>query len=93
MKTDTKQTLDMVRPIPTSSNDLLQAACRLHAYILKEHWDGRALSGPDPGIRISARIGRFVKSYLNFLPWSDRLIYMQANGYWILNNWLPEVDS
>lgn len=66
----------------------LEAALKLHQYIVNEHWNGQALVGPDPGIRFNARIGRFVKSYLPFLPWSDNLTYLQAQGYWILNNWL-----
>lgn len=45
------------------------------------------LSGPDPGIRFNTRIGRFVKSYLGMFPWSDNVIYQQAQGYWITANW------
>jgi len=71
-----------------TANKLLDAARHLHSYILREHWNGQALVGPDPGIRFNARAGRFIKSYLSFLPWSDNLNYMQAQGYWILNNWL-----
>ncbi len=71
-----------------STNTLLNAAGRLHDYLLKEHWNGRALVGPDSGIRFNARVGRFAKSYLGFLPWSDRYLYMQAQGYWTLSNWL-----
>jgi len=39
----------------------------------------------DPRI---TRVGRFIKSYLPDLPWSDDLTYIQAQGYWILDNWL-----
>lgn len=70
------------------SGALLDAAKQLHSYILKRHWNGQAVVGPDPGIRFNARVGRFIKSYLNFLPWSDNLSYMQAQGYWIHDNWL-----
>ncbi len=66
---------------------LHEAIRRLHSYLVGEHWNGRALEGPDSGIRFNARIGRFVKSYLGFLPWPDRYIYMQAQAYWILSNW------
>jgi len=66
---------------------LHSAALRLHGYLTKQHADG-ALQGPDPGIRFNARIGRFVKSYFWFLPWRDRYAYMQAQGYWIMSNWL-----
>jgi hypothetical protein len=71
-----------------SSDELLDAAKRLHGYLLKKHFDGNALVGPDSGIRFNARFGRFIKSYLRFLPWSDNLTYMQAQGYWVLDNWL-----
>jgi hypothetical protein len=74
----------MIIPVDT----LQHAATRLHHYLLKEHWNGHVLVGSDSGIRFNARIGRFIKSYLDFLPWSDRYIYLQAQGYWILNNWL-----
>jgi hypothetical protein len=67
---------------------LSEAARRLHRYLLKKHWNGQAVVGPDPGIRFNARIGRFIKSYFDFLPWSDNLIYAQAQKYWILSNWL-----
>jgi hypothetical protein len=63
------------------------AATRLYAYLLREHWNGRTLAGPDYGIRFNARAGRFIKSYLSFVPWKDNLVYAQAQGYWILDNW------
>src|SRR5215210_4974898 len=65
---------------------LLDAALRLHRFLLAAHWDGRALRGPDPGIRLNYRIGRFVKSYLP-LAWRDSYYYAQAQGYWALGNW------
>ncbi len=71
-----------------TANDLFSAAERLHTYLLMKHWNGQALVGPDPGIRFNSRVGRFVKSYAKFLPWSDDLVYLQAQGYWILDNWL-----
>ena len=64
------------------------ASMRLHSYLVREHWNGMALEGPDSGIRFNSRIGRFIKSYLDFLPWSDCYTYMQAQAYWILDNWL-----
>ena len=69
-------------------NRYLQAAVRLHQYMGNRHWNGKAVVGPDPGIRFNARIGRFVKSYLSFVPWSDRLTYMQSQAYWTSSNWL-----
>jgi hypothetical protein len=70
------------------SDRTLEAARKLHRYLLATHWDGHALTGPDPGIRFNARIGRFIKHYTGFLPWRDNVAYMQAQGYWILDNWL-----
>jgi hypothetical protein len=68
---------------------LFQSAARgLHAYLVRRHWDGRALAGPDSGVRVNARVGRFVKSYLPFVPWGDDYVYLQAQGYWILGSWL-----
>jgi hypothetical protein len=37
---------------------------------------------------MNARIGRFVKSYLGGIPWRDQMTYLQAQGYWILDQWL-----
>lgn len=71
-----------------TAKKLLDAALRLHDYLLKTHWSGQALVGPDPGIRWNARLGRFVKSYLSFVPWSDNYTYLQAQAYWVFNNWL-----
>lgn len=68
--------------------ELAGATQRLYTYILKQHWNGAAIVGPDPGIRLNARIGRFVKTYLGFIPWSDDLVYLQAQGYWVFDNWL-----
>jgi uncharacterized protein YyaL (SSP411 family) len=70
-----------------TANELQTAALRLHGHLARRHADG-PLRGPDPGIRFNARIGRFVKSYLPFLPWRDQYAYMQAQGYWIQSNWL-----
>ncbi len=74
--------------MPIASQTLSNAAKSLHSYLLKTHWSGHALVGPDSGIRFNARIGRFIKSYGGFLPWQDDCTYMQAQGYWILSNWL-----
>lgn len=68
-------------------NRYFDAALRLHQYLANKHWDGHALVGPDPGLRINYRIGRFIKSYLDFVPWRDNLCYLQAQGYWLLGNW------
>jgi hypothetical protein len=62
-------------------------ARRLHAYLHTNHWDGAALTGPDPGVRFNYRVGRYVKSYLPFLPWHDSHYYLQAQAYWVLANW------
>ncbi len=70
-----------------SETRIADAIFRLHKHLQKMHWTGEAITGPDPGIRFNARIGRFVKGYLNFLPWRDNLIYAQAQKYWIVANW------
>jgi hypothetical protein len=66
---------------------LLDAASYLQRYLMKEHFNGKALEGPDSGVRFNARIWRFIKSYLYFLPWIDSYEFMQTQGYWILANW------
>lgn len=68
-------------------DSLLDAALRLHGHLYATNWTGRALVGSDPGIRFNARVGRFVKSYLPVVEWSDNLTYLQAQGYWIMDNW------
>jgi hypothetical protein len=68
-------------------NPHLGAAQRVYEHLLKCHWNGRMLLGPDPGVRFQVRIWRFAKSYLRFLPWKDDRYYMQCQGYWIRNNW------
>lgn len=67
---------------------IYEGAQNLHGYLVREHLDGGVLRGPDPGIRFNARIGRFLKSYVPQLSWSDSLVYMQAQGYWVLTNWI-----
>lgn len=71
-----------------STSELLDAAKCLHGYLVSQHWNGRSILGPDSGIRFNFRIGRFIKSYLNFIPWSDDYTYMQGQAYWVLSNWL-----
>jgi hypothetical protein len=66
----------------------LEAALRLHGYLVSRHWTGSALVGPDPGIRFNYHLGRFVKSHLPGIPWKDDYYYLQAQGYWVLANWL-----
>lgn len=68
-------------------DDYAQSALKLHDYLIAKHWNDQGLTGPDPGIRLNYRIGRFVKSYLPNLHWNDDLYYLQAQGYWILGNW------
>lgn len=73
----------------TISVELLSMAAQgLHNYLCQKHWNGCALGGPDSGVRWNFKLGRFVKSYLAFLPWTDNYIFMQAQGYWIMANWL-----
>ncbi|MDB4368450.1 hypothetical protein N9Z38_02865, partial [Mariniblastus sp.] len=64
------------------------SAERLHSYLLQQHWQEGAVYGPDSGVRFNARIGRFIKGYFSFVPWSDNYAYIQSQAYWILSNWL-----
>src|SRR5579864_7484407 len=67
---------------------LLGAAGRLHAHLMRRHWDRGLLCGPDAGVRFNLRAWRFVKSALDFVPWHDDYCFMQTQGYWILSNWM-----
>lgn len=66
--------------------NFLAVAQQLHHYLVQHHWQDNQLRGPDPGIRLNYRIGRFVKSYLPHFPWRDDLYYLQGQGYWLLGN-------
>ena len=68
--------------------ELLDAAERLHAHILRRHYSAGLVQGPDAGIRFNLRLWRFFKSALDFLPWKDDYVFMQSQGYWILANWM-----
>lgn len=70
-----------------SSEPTLRSALRLQEYLVTSHWDGRGLIGPDVGIRFNSRIGRFIKSYFHRARWNDNYYYLQAQGYWVLDNW------
>lgn len=61
---------------------------RLADYLVINHFDGSALVGPDPGLRFNARLWRFGKSMLRWLPWADDRMFMQTQGYWIWCNWM-----
>jgi uncharacterized protein YyaL (SSP411 family) len=78
------QSTERVTPL---GNRCLQAAIKLHEYLMARQWTGDALIGPDPGIRLNYRVGRFVKSYLDRLPWNDDVYFLQTQGYWVLANW------
>lgn len=67
---------------------LEDASVQLYNHILRTHWTGDAVCGSDPGIRFNSRVGRFIKGYLNFLPWGDNMAYAQAQKYWITDNWM-----
>lgn len=73
--------------MPARKN-LLDAAQRLHAYLLSRHYDRGCLRGPDAGVRFNLRAWRFLKSAFDFLPWHDDYLFIQTQGYWILSNWL-----
>lgn len=69
-----------------STTERQAAAIRLHRYLVERHLRGHNLVGPDPGIRLNYRFGRFFKSAVPGLPWNDDMIYLQGQGYWILSN-------
>ena len=73
--------------MPTRS-ELLDAALRLHAHLLRRHYAAGLLHGPDSGVRFNLRLWRFGKSALDFLPWKDDYVFIQSQGYWILANWM-----
>jgi len=68
-------------------NRYLEAAIALHQYLVRAHWNRKALVGPDPGVRFNYRLGRFIKNYLSFLPWANHYLYLQGQAYWNLDNW------
>lgn len=65
----------------------LTSSKKLYNHLLARHVrpDG-ALVGPDPGVSLNLRCTRFLKSYLRFLPWKDRMYYLQGQAYWIMDN-------
>ena len=67
---------------------LLSAAERLHAHLLRRHYAAGLLHGPDAGVRFNLRLWRFLKSAGDFVPWGDDYVFMQTQGYWILANWM-----
>jgi hypothetical protein len=76
------------RGVPfTPPSTHLRAALSLQRYLVRRHWNGEALMGPDPGVRFNYRVGRFIKNYVPARVWYDDLCYMQAQGYWVLANW------
>lgn len=64
-----------------------KAAMWLHQYLVCQHWNGNALIGPDVGIRLNYRLGRFIKGYIPQINWKDDYSYVQGQGYWVLANW------
>ena len=74
-------------PSDTHPGLYLEAARKLHAYLVRTHLNDSLLVGPDPGIRLELRLWRFLKSYADFLPWHDNHTFLQTQGYWCLANW------
>jgi len=68
-------------------SDRYEIPLRLHQYMVATHWRDDLLLGPDPGLRFNYRVYRFVKSALPVIPWGDDVCFMQAQAYWILDNW------
>jgi hypothetical protein len=68
--------------------ELANAAERLHAHLLRHHYSGGLIHGPDAGVRFNLRLWRFFKAALDFVPWNDDYVFLQSQGYWILSNWM-----
>jgi len=73
--------------VPTRQ-ELLDAAERLHAHILRRHYLAGLVRGPDAGVRFNLHLWRFFKSALEFFPWKDDYVFIQSQGYWIVANWM-----
>ncbi|PIU32092.1 MAG: hypothetical protein COT06_04630 [Syntrophobacteraceae bacterium CG07_land_8_20_14_0_80_61_8] len=69
-------------------NPYLSAATKLYAHLLRQHWNGQCLVGPDPVGKVHWRVTRFVRSYLPWLPFDDKYVYLQGQAYWIKANLL-----
>ena len=68
-------------------NKSLTSSIKLYDYIKKNFWNEQGIVGPDPGHRLELRFLRFMKSYFPVIGWSDKLYFLQAQGYWIKSNW------
>ncbi len=73
--------------MPTDQ-ELVHAAERLHARLLKGHYSQGLVHGPDAGVRLNLRLWRFFKAALDSVSWHDDYVFMQSQGYWILSNWM-----
>ncbi len=67
--------------------DLEDSAIKLWRSIFANFWDGRRITGPDPGLKLNLRIWRFIKSCIPAFGRADNYYFLQAQGYWIKNNW------
>jgi hypothetical protein len=67
-------------------DNALEAAISLHQHMMRAHWNGQAVAGPDPIGKINWRLSRFVRSYLSPIPWRDQYVFLQGQGYWIRDN-------
>jgi len=72
----------------STDQELIAAAERLYAHLLKRHYSQGLIHGPDAGVRFQLRLWRFFKTALDFVAWNDDYVFMQSQGYWILSNWM-----
>lgn len=79
---------DISSQTPSTETMFEQAAKRIHGFLADQHVVDGALIGPDPGVRFNYRFWRFFKSSFPRVNWNDDLYYLQAQGYWILANWM-----
>ena len=66
---------------------LRDSALKLYDYLFRTHWTGYSLIGPDSGLMFNLRVFRFVKSYIPALRQSEKVLFLQAQGYWIKSCW------
>lgn len=69
------------------AEQMVDSARRLHAHLLRRHYDRGRLHGPDAGVRFNLRAWRFLKSAFASVSWTDDYVFTQTQGYWILANW------
>jgi prenyltransferase beta subunit len=63
------------------------SAVKLYDFIFENFWEDNAITGPDPGLMFNLRVFRFVNSYLHRFSRVKRYYFLQAQAYWVKDNW------